>query len=189
MAIKDILEDIEKKRQDRIASIRRECAEVLDKIQKEHSKEKDNITGIFNERLAEDLAVSEKREIDSINMEKTYLLLHRKTEIISELLSVLNERLSTFKSGTEYESILSDSITVAEKTLGKDFIIKCSPKDKEFLTKKSKELIIQEDPSINGGILCYSAKGDRVMDLRLERLFREIKPEIEAMILENIGAN
>jgi hypothetical protein len=39
------------------------------------------------------------------------------------------------------------------------------------------------------GIICNSANAEKIIDFRIDRLFKEIKPELEARILENIGAN
>ncbi len=189
MALKDILEDVEKKKQERLTYINTQCNKELEAIRQSSEKEIDNIRKEFKSKLASDLEITERRERDSINMEKNSMILKKKTEIVSSLLENLNIRLPELRRNDKYESILSDSLKVAERDLGKDFIVKCAPEDAEILGKKMKEIKIQKDPAIRLGIICNSANGERIIDFRVDRLFKEVRQELEAMILENIGAN
>ena len=61
-------------------------------------------------------------------------------------------------------------------------------KEKKIKGKKN-QINIKKDPAIKMGIICSSANAEKIMDFRIDRLFKEIKPELEARILENIGAN
>ena len=189
MALREILADIEKNREERLAYIRSQCAGELDNISKLSIEELKDLQEDFNARLTSDIDVTRRREHDSINMEKNSIILNRKTEIVNILMEHLVSKLEELKKGKEYEDILSDSLIIAEKELGRDFIVNCSPEDFEFLKGKKKEINMKKDPSIKMGIICYSANAEKIIDFRIDRLFKEIKPELEARILENIGAN
>ena len=189
MAIKEILADIEKNREDRLAYIRSQCAAELETISRSSVEELSTMQEDFKARMDSDIDVARRREHDSINMEKNSIILNRKTEIVNALMEHLNSKLSTLKNGKEYEEILNDSMAIAEKELGGDFIVNCSPEDFEFLKGKKNQINIKKDPAIKMGIICSSANAEKIMDFRIDRLFKEIKPELEARILENIGAN
>ena len=189
MALKEILADIEKNREERLAYIRSQCAAEMENISKASNEELKVLQDDFNARMASDLDVTRRREHDSINMEKNSIILHRKTEIVNTLMEHLNSKLESLKHGKEYEEILTDSLRIAEKELGRDFIVNCSPEDFEFLKGKKKEINVKKDPAIKMGIICNSANAEKIIDFRIDRLFKEIKPELEARILENIGAN
>ena len=187
MALQDILKDIERTTEIRISEIRKNCSEQVRNIEEDLERTMEDMGREFSKRLQEEVSLKTIREKDSIAMETSAMILGRRTEIIRQATEKLSRMATEIRKTGKYGDILQQSVKIASALLGDGFTMKYSPEDEGEIRKIQVTFKGEKDREIMGGILCISKDGERVIDLRVEKIFQEILPDLQLYVSRNIG--
>ena len=187
MALENILQSIEERRNEEIDRIGREYGQRLDALEKESESRIAELKSTYERRMQEDCRSLENRELSNADIESRKALRDRKYELVGANLTKAYEILDSLGSSPRYGEIVSDMVATAKKLLGKNCTIRIGENGASLIKETKGNRIIVDDVDPSGGLVAESSDGSMQLDLTFTTFKRELKDRLMLEIAEKFG--
>lgn len=184
MALENILQSIEERRNAELDRIGRDYKQRLDALETETESRIAGLKSTYERRTVEDSRSLENRELSNADIEARKVLRGRKSELVEANLVKAYDFLDSLGSSASYGKIVSEMVATAKRLLGKNCTIRIGEKGAALVKESKGNKIVIDDVDPYGGLVAESSDGAMQLDLTFTTLKRELK---ERLMLEIAG--
>ncbi len=188
MALENILQSIEERRNGELERISREFQQKTDSLSKETEARLEALRNEFGRKTAEDCKSLENRELSNADIEARRIVRERKSELVEGSLSKAYDIMDALSSSDGYKDIVTAMVATARRVLGKDCVVKVGEKGAGFIKESRGKKVAVADVDPSGGIVAESSDGSLELDLTIGTLKRELREKLMLEIAGKLGA-
>lgn len=186
MPLKDILQEVEKRKENEISKISQEYKEKLDSISSRKDNEIKELESRYKARTEDDIKALTERETLLAEMEAKSLERDRVSEVLDKALEKAGFFVSNIADSGEYHKILTKMVNLATETLGDDCVVYARKKDLSFLQDMNRIKVAKKNIS-EPGIIAESADGSRELDLTVSTILEGLRERLSLELMEHLG--
>lgn len=188
MALENILQSIEERRNSELDRISREYEGRMSSLASDSAARLEALKAEFARRTAEDCKSLENRELSNADIEAKRMLRERKSQLIEVSLGSAYKIMDDLNSSSAYASIVEEMVDAAKRILGKEFRIRVGQAGASLIKETKGRKVSVEDVDPHGGLIAESPDGTMELDFTVATLKRELKDRIMLEIAERFGA-
>ena len=188
MGLEDVLDDIQKRKEETIDQISRETESEIGKIIQAAKAEAASITKGAKERAKDESKQITTRILSRANIEGRMLLNNTMNERVEEAVSELVKNIDAYRKSGSYRKLLVSLSQKALDQLGPGSALYSRGDDVEYLKKSFPKIRVEQiDRDILGGVVAVSDGGGREIDYSLENIIDAVKDDFASQVLKSIG--
>ncbi len=188
MGLEDVLDDIQKRKEETIDQISRETESEIGKIIQAAKAEAASITKGAKERAKDESKQITTRILSRANIEGRMLLNNTMNERVEEAVSELVKNIDAYRKSGSYRKLLVSLSQKALDQLGPGSALYSRGDDVEYLKKSFPKIRVEQiDRDILGGVVAVSDGGRREIDYSLENIIDAVKDDFASQVLKSIG--
>lgn len=186
MPLEDILQDVEKRKEQEIKRISEDYQSRIDSVSSQIEEEIANLESYYRKKMEDDSRALREREIKLAEMESKGI----SREKISQLMQSAFERADFFMRNIadtkEYPKLLLKMVSLGSSVLGEDCIIHARKEDLSFLQDLNRIRIAKEGLKVPG-IIATSSDSARELDLTIGTILEDIRDMVSLELIKHLG--
>ena len=183
MSLEEVLNDIERDKEERKKQIADATSQETAKIELEREEKIQALQMEYENRMKEEGDRLYSSIIDRANVEARNTIRMRVQEILDQYAAKADEWIKNLPQSKEYADILKKMIDVSRKSLGPDCVIKANKADRDKILDKNVDF---GDVDPFGGILATTKDGRVELDLRLSKIENDILEQLKVRLYSMI---
>ncbi len=190
MGLEDILDDIQKRKEENIDQISRETEDEIGKIIQAAKAEAASIAKDTKERAKEESSQIITKAVSRANIEGRMLFNKATNEKVEEAIKGVMNSVERYRKSDSYRKLLVTLSQKALNQLGPNSIVYSRKDDLEYLKRALPKVSIEPiDHDITGGVVVVSNDGRMEIDYSLENIIEDMKDSFASQMLKIIGGS
>lgn len=186
MPLEDILQEVEKRKEQEIKSISEEYKSKIDSVNSDLQKEIGHIESYYSKKTEDDTRALRDRELELARMEAKNLAREKVSKLMNKAFERADFFLRNISETKEYSRILKKMISLSTETLGADCVIHARKEDISFLQDMNKIKIAKANISVPG-IIAESSDGSKELNLTISTIMEDLKEKISLELIKHLG--
>lgn len=186
MPLEDILQEVEKRKEEEIERISREYKARIDSVNSEVEQELKDLEAFYAKKIDDDSRTLKERETQLAHMEAKGLAREKVSKLMQDALGRAEFFIRNISDTKEYKEILKKMVNLSVSTLGADCIIHARKED-HSLVKGAGSVKLAGDSINSAGIVAESADGNRELDLTIDTILGDIREKVSLELIKHLG--
>ncbi len=186
MPLEDILQEVEKRKEEEIKRISDEYKSRIDSVNAGVEKELRDLESKYAKKTEDDSRSMRDREIELAHMEAKSLAREKVSQLMQSALGRADFFLMNVAETKEYRSVLEKMVSLSNSTLGKDCIIHCRKEDQSLLKEICKNKLSNHNTK-RPGIVAESSDGSKELDLTMGTILEDLRERISLELIKHLG--
>jgi V/A-type H+-transporting ATPase subunit E len=188
MALENILQSIEERRNRELERISRDYMQRIEHIEKETQQRLDALQNEYRRKTAEDSKSLENRELSNADIEARRIVRERRSQLVEASLGKAYEIMDGLSASSDYKDIVDQMVKTSRNMLGKDCVIRIGESGAQFIKEGRGKKVVVEEVDPLGGLIADSSDGTMELDLTFTTLKKELKDRLMLEIAAKFGA-
>ena len=186
MPLEDILQEVEKRKDQEIKKISEEYETKIGSVNSEVEEELQRLEAYYSRKLEEDSRALREREVELAKMEAKGLEREKISQLMNNALQRADFFLRNIADTREYSQILRKMVNLSMEILGENCIVHARKADLSFLQDMNR-IRIAKDHIKEPGIIAESSDGNRELDLTIGTVMDDLREKISLEFVKHLG--
>ncbi len=186
MPLEDILQEVEKRKDQEIKKISDEYKSRIDSVNSEVEKELLRLEADYAKKTEDDSRALRERELELAKMEAKGLEREKISQLMNNALQRADFFLKNIAETKQYSQILKKMVNLSMEVLGEGCVIRARKEDLSFLQDMNR-IRIAKTHIREPGIIAESSDGSRELDLTISTIMEDLKEKISLELVKYLG--
>lgn len=186
MPLEDILQEVEKRKEQEIRKISDEYKSKIDSANSEVENQLRKLEAKYAKKTEDDSRGLRERELELAKMEAKGLEREKVSQLMNNALQRADFFMKNIAETEQYKAILKKMVNLSLEVLGPNCIVSARKEDLSFLQDMNRIRIAKtyiKEP----GIIVESSDGSRELDLRINTIMEDLKERISLELVKHLG--